>query len=112
MDIVENAPKGGLLVILVDGPSGYVVWAGAAVAEIQENPDAATVKARLDYAVTQMLKKLPKLQMPKEGTMKPPYLFAVVLIHPWIKRKSPCSPAQCLPSWSSLPDKSMCPIIM
>jgi hypothetical protein len=31
-----------------------------ATAELQESPDMQTVKARLDHAVTQMFKKLPK----------------------------------------------------
>ena len=44
----------------VDSASGFVIWLGAATAEIQESPDTQTVKARLDYAVTQLLRKLPK----------------------------------------------------
>jgi hypothetical protein len=44
----------------VDSESGLVIWVGVATAEIQESPDTQTVKTRLDYAVTQMLKKLPK----------------------------------------------------
>jgi hypothetical protein len=60
MDMLENVPQGGLVVVLVDSESGFVIWIGAATAEIQESPDTQTVKARLDYAVTQMLKKLPK----------------------------------------------------
>jgi hypothetical protein len=31
-----------------------------ATADMQDNPDADTVKARLDYAVTGLLKKLPR----------------------------------------------------
>lgn len=60
MDMFENVPQGGLAVILVDSRSGFVIWIGVATAEIQESPDTQTVKARLDYAVTQMFKKLPK----------------------------------------------------
>jgi len=60
MDMLENVPQGGLAVILLDSESGLVIWVGVATAEIQESPDTQTVKARLDYAVTQMLKKLPK----------------------------------------------------
>ena len=60
IDKLENVPQGGLVVILVDSSTGFVVWVGVATAEIQENVDAATVKARLDYAVTQMMIQLPK----------------------------------------------------
>jgi hypothetical protein len=60
MDMLSNVPQGGLLIVLLDSDSGFVVWVGVATAEIQESPDAQTVKARLDYAVTQLLKKLPE----------------------------------------------------
>ena len=60
IDMLVSMPQGGLLVILVDGQSGFVIWAGAATAEIQQSPTAKTVKARLDYAVTQLFRKLPK----------------------------------------------------
>ena len=57
---LENVPQGGLVVVLVDSSTGFVVWIGIATAEIQDNVDTATVKARLDYAVTQMMRQLPK----------------------------------------------------
>ena len=60
INILERVPSGGLMVVLVDRASGYVNWAGVAIAEIQKNPDTRTVKTRLDYAVTEMFKKLPR----------------------------------------------------
>jgi len=60
MDILAHVPQGGLVVVIADSASGFVIWAGMATAELQENADAKTMKVRLDYAVTQMLKKLPK----------------------------------------------------
>ncbi len=60
MDVLENVPQGGLVVVLVDSGSGFVIWVGVATAELQESPDTQTVKARLDHAVTKMFKKLPK----------------------------------------------------
>jgi hypothetical protein len=60
MDMLENVPQGGLVVVLVDRRSGFVVWVGVVTAELKESPDTQTVKARLDHAVTQMFKKLPK----------------------------------------------------
>ena len=60
INMLENVPQGGLLVIFVDSESGLVIWVGLATAEVQQNVDTDTAKARLDYAVTQMIKKLPK----------------------------------------------------
>ena len=59
-EMLANVPQGGLAVVLADSQTGYAIWAGTATAELQENPDTQTVKARLNYAVTQMFKKLPK----------------------------------------------------
>ena len=60
IEALVNVPRGGLVIALVDGESGFVIWMGVATAEIQQSPDAKTVKARLDYAVTQLFRKLPK----------------------------------------------------
>ena len=60
MDVVKNVPQGGIVTVLIDSQSGFVIWVGVATREVQENPDAKTAKARLDYAVTQMFKRLPK----------------------------------------------------
>ena len=59
-DMLANVPQGALIVVLVDSDTGFVVWAGVATADVQQNADANTMKARLDYAVTKMLKKLPR----------------------------------------------------
>jgi len=55
-----NVPKGGLLVQLKDGRSGYTIWMGVAKANVKKRPDTETAKARLDYAVTEMFKLLPE----------------------------------------------------
>jgi hypothetical protein len=60
INALERVPSGGLVVLFVDGQSSIVNWVALATAEVQEKPDTKTVKARLDYAVTQMFKKLPK----------------------------------------------------
>jgi hypothetical protein len=60
INVLESSPTGGLIVALVDAKTGYVNWAGVAVAEIQKNPNERMAKARLDYALTEMFKKLPK----------------------------------------------------
>jgi len=59
MKTLENVPQGGLVIALVDSDSGFIIWLGVATGEVQQSPDAQTVKARLDYAVTKLLKKLP-----------------------------------------------------
>jgi hypothetical protein len=59
-EILTKVPAGGLAIALVDADTGFVVWAGVATAKILKDPDEATVKARLDYAVTKLLKQVPK----------------------------------------------------
>jgi len=60
IDTLTNIPKGGLVVVLIDSQSGFVIWIGVATADMHQNADEKFIKARLDYAVTQMMKKLPK----------------------------------------------------
>lgn len=60
MEMLTNVPQGGLLIVFMDSETGFVIWVGAATAEVQEQVDEKIVKARLDYAVTQLFKKLPK----------------------------------------------------
>ena len=60
LETLENIPKGALMLILIDANSGIPIWVGTAAADLQENVDAETAKVRLNYAVTEMLKKLPK----------------------------------------------------
>jgi hypothetical protein len=57
---LENVPRGGLVVALVDSDTGYVIWVGVATADIQGPTDTKVAKARLDHAVTEMFRKLPK----------------------------------------------------
>jgi hypothetical protein len=60
LDVLANVPTGGLMTVMVDASTGFVIWAGVAGAEITPGIDAKTAKGRLDYAVTQMLKELPQ----------------------------------------------------
>jgi uncharacterized protein YceK len=60
MEVTEEIPAGGLLVVLIDSSTGFVTWAGMATAELMDKPDTETAKARLDYVVTNMLKELPE----------------------------------------------------
>lgn len=58
--LLENIPKAALIVALIDADTGYVVWIGEAVGEVQQQADAATVRARIDYAIKEMFRLLPK----------------------------------------------------
>jgi hypothetical protein len=58
--LLENVPKAALVVALIDADSGYVIWIGEAVGEVQEQADEATVRARIEYAIKEMFRRLPK----------------------------------------------------
>ena len=58
--MLENIPGAALVVALVDADTGYVIWLSEAVGEVQQQADAATVRARIDYAVREMFRLLPK----------------------------------------------------
>jgi hypothetical protein len=55
-----NVPRGGLMIALVDNDTRFVIWMGVATGELQKELDASTVRARLDYAVTEIFRKLPQ----------------------------------------------------
>jgi len=57
---LTNVPMGALTVVLVDAQTGIAIWAGIATAEIQKNPEQEVIKKRLEYAVAEMFKQLPK----------------------------------------------------
>ena len=58
--LLENIPRAALVVALIDADSGYVIWLGEAVGNVQQEADEATVRARIDYAITEMFRLLPK----------------------------------------------------
>lgn len=60
MDVLAKVPQGALVVALGDADTGFVIWVGVATAEVQQNTSDQIIKARLDYAVTQLLKRIPK----------------------------------------------------
>ncbi len=55
----EEVPKGGVLIILADPASRRAIWAGAAVAELLEEPDRELTKQRIDYAISKMFEDYP-----------------------------------------------------
>jgi uncharacterized protein YceK len=59
-EMMENVPKAALVIALIDTKTKLVVWIGRATAELHENPSDEMVRERLDYAVTQIMKKMPR----------------------------------------------------
>jgi hypothetical protein len=58
--LLENIPGAALIVAFIDAETGYVIWLGEAVGEVQQDADATTVRARIEYAIREMLRLLPK----------------------------------------------------
>lgn len=58
--LLENIPKAALVVAFIDAETGYVIWLGEAVGNVQQQADKATVRARIDYAIREMFRLLPK----------------------------------------------------
>lgn len=59
-DIPETVPAASLAVALIDAKTGFVVWVGEAMGDIHKDASEDTIRKRLDYAVTEIFKKLPK----------------------------------------------------
>jgi len=58
--LIENIPSAALVVALIDADTGYVIWLAEAVGEVQQQADEATVRARIEYAIREMFRLLPK----------------------------------------------------
>jgi len=58
--LLENIPSAALVVALIDVDTGYVIWVGEAVGNVQQQADEATVRARIEYAIGEMFRLLPK----------------------------------------------------
>lgn len=56
---LEATPKGALVILMVDAQTGIVIWASSAKANIKGSK-GDKAKARLKYAVDNMMKSLPK----------------------------------------------------
>ena len=50
----EPAPKGGLMIILIEPDTRRVVWSGRATANLMENPTPELAKQRLDFAISEL----------------------------------------------------------
>ena len=50
------APKAALVIALIDASSGYVVWLSHAKGDAQQQQTIDNIRARIDYAVSQIFK--------------------------------------------------------
>lgn len=62
IDVLQNVPRGALVVMIIDGATGNPVWAAAAVGDVDSKRTPEETKARLDYVVRQMFRKLPSIE--------------------------------------------------
>jgi PBP1b-binding outer membrane lipoprotein LpoB len=62
MEVLQNNPKGTLVVLFISPVNGKALWAGVAVADVEGKRSSEDTKKRLDYAVSEMFRKLPKPQ--------------------------------------------------
>ena len=54
--VPTSAPKAALVIALIDASSGYVVWLGHAMGDAQQQQSIDNIRARIDYAVSQIFK--------------------------------------------------------
>lgn len=54
--VLTNVPKAALLIALIDANTGYAVWLGYAVGDVQEQQSVENIRARIDYAVSEIFK--------------------------------------------------------
>lgn len=54
--VLTNIPKAALVIALIDAQTGYVIWLGYATAEVQKQQTIENIRARIDYAVSQIFK--------------------------------------------------------
>ena len=60
MAVLQNNPKGALAVLFISPINGKAQWAGVAVANVEGKRSSEDTKKRLDFAVSEMFRQLPK----------------------------------------------------
>ena len=58
--VLTKEPEGALALVLLDGTTSEAIWGAVAGDRVESELDVESSKKRLDYAVTQLFKKLPK----------------------------------------------------
>jgi hypothetical protein len=59
LQVLSNQPEGALAVVLLDVNTGDPIWGAIASDNVEGQQNADDARTRLDYAVTQMFKRLP-----------------------------------------------------
>lgn len=54
--VLTNVPKAALLIALIDADTGYAVWLGYAMGDLQQQQSVENIRARIDYAVSEIFK--------------------------------------------------------
>lgn len=54
--VLTNVPKAALAIALIDGKSGYTIWLGHAVGNVQPQQSIENIRKRIDYAVSEIFK--------------------------------------------------------
>ena len=58
--VLANIPKAGLVIVMADADTGFLTWIGIAEGDARAERSEEEIRTRIDYAVTQMLKRIPK----------------------------------------------------
>ena len=58
--VLTNVPKAALAIALIDGNSGYTIWLGHAVGNVQQQQTIENIRKRIDYAVKEIFKSYNK----------------------------------------------------
>ena len=56
VEIPVNVPKAALIVVAIDTSTGFVIWMGQAVGDVQQGASPEVTKERIEYAITEMFK--------------------------------------------------------
>ena len=59
-EILTNVPKAALVIALIDADTGYTVWLGYAEGDVQKQQTIENIRARIDYAVSEIFKSYNK----------------------------------------------------
>ena len=54
-EVLTNVPKAALVIALIDAKTGYTVWLGYAVGDVQQQRTIDDIRERIDYAVSEIL---------------------------------------------------------
>ena len=53
--VLTNVPRAALVIALIDAKTGYTVWLGYAVGDVQQQRTIDDIRERIDYAVSEIL---------------------------------------------------------